>query len=253
MEECMPRNKKNKSRKPSINQQQLSQSADQEQVKDSLKWKKIEIQFKTKSQEQLWTLIDKNQLTFISGPAGTGKTYLSIVKAIKLLSAENSPYKKIIIVKPVVEADEKLGALPGTMEEKLEPYIYSYTYLFEKLLGQRKMQKLIDQGVVKIMALAYLRGVNIEDSVLLFDEAQNCTKRQMKTILTRIGDNCKYIISGDLEQRDRQLNKNEEDGLTFAMKKLKNIDDIGIFEFHENDIVRNPIINSILKKFNGDV
>lgn len=243
--------RKNRNNQPQLNNQPINQEQENTQT---LKWRKIEVKFKTKSQEQLWQILEKNEITFVSGPAGTGKTYLSILKAIDLLSKDNSPYKKIIIIKPVVESDEKLGALPGTLEEKLDPYIYSYTYLFEKVLGPRKMEKLLDNGTIKMMALAYLRGINIDDSIVIFDEAQNCTGKQMRTLLTRIGENSKYFILGDIEQSDRFADKNvKESGLAIALDKLKGIDRIEIFSFSSEDIVRNKIISKILEKLNGSI
>ena len=245
--------KKNKRNEKPQQPKQTNQITEQENVQ-TLKWRKVQVKFRTKSQEQLWQALDKNEITFVSGPAGTGKTYISIIKSIELLSKENSPYKKIIIIKPVVEADEKLGALPGTLEEKLDPYIYSYTYLFEKILGSRKMEKLLETGIVKIMALAYLRGINIDNSIVIFDEAQNCTGKQMRTLLTRIGENTKYFVLGDIEQSDRFSDKNvKESGLAIALDKLKGIDNIETFAFNAEDIVRNKIIGKILEKLNGSI
>lgn len=219
----------------------------EEQESHPLKWRKIDVKFRTESQEELWKILEKNEITLVTGPAGTGKTYISIMKAIQLLSRDETPYKKIVIIKPAIEADEKLGSLPGTMEEKLDPYLYSYTYLFEKVLGPRKMKKLLDQGIVKIMALTYLRGVNIDDSIVLMDEAQNMSKKSIKTLLTRIGENSKYFILGDVEQSDR-FSKLGEMGIYHAMKKLEGVDRIGTFSFKPEDIVRNPIIKKILER-----
>lgn len=212
--------------------------------------KRPKIQFRTEAQEKLWNLIDKHEIVLISGPAGTGKSHISVAKSIELLATKK--FKQIIIVKPVVEADEKLGALPGDIEEKLAPYTFPTYYIFEKILGGRKLQALLDNDYMKAMALAYLRGVNIDNSILLFEEAQNCTPRQMKTLLTRIGDDSKFIVSGDLEQSDRY--KHEKDtGLYLAIDRLKSLEEIGTFEFKETDIVRNPLIGKILKKLNGFV
>lgn len=210
------------------------------------------IEFKTENQEKFWNLIGEKEMIFCSGPAGTGKSFLSLAKALQIFSKERKKYRKIIIVKPAVEADEKLGYLPGSMEEKLEPYIYSTKYILEKLLGKPKIDNLFSKGKIEIMALAFMRGINIDNSILIFEEAQNCTPRQMKTLLTRIGENSKFIISGDHEQSDRYKDM-KESGLYFAMNKLKNIPEIGVFEFEPTDIVRNPLVGKILEKFNGDV
>lgn len=210
------------------------------------------IQFKTKNQEKFWNLIDDKEITFCSGPAGTGKSFISLAKALQIFSKERKKYRKIIIVKPAVEADEKLGYLPGSMEEKLQPYIYSTKYVLEKILGKPKIDNLFSKGKIEMMALAFMRGINIDNSILIFEEAQNCTPRQMKTLLTRIGENSKFIISGDHEQSDRYKDM-KESGLYFAMNKLKDVPEIGVFEFEPSDIVRNPLVGKILEKFNGDV
>jgi len=212
---------------------------------------KIKVKFRTESQQEFWNQIDKNEIALCSGPAGTGKSFISITKAIDLLLSENNKYEKIIIIKPVVEADEKLGFLPGDLEEKLAPYTYSTLYIFEKLIGKGKVQQMIENGYIEMMALAYLRGVNVDNAILVFEEAQNCTRRQMKTMLTRIGENAKFIVSGDLEQNDRYADE-KDTGLYVAMQKLKNIKNIGIFEFKTEDIIRNPLIGIILEKLNGD-
>jgi len=220
---------------------------------EDIKFKNLsDIKFRTENQKKYWDLIGEKEVTLCAGPAGTGKSFISLAKALEIFSKERKKYKKIIIVKPAVEADEKLGYLPGSMEEKLEPYIYSTKYVLEKILGKAKINNLFLKGKIEIMALAYMRGINIDNAILILEEAQNCTPRQMKTILTRIGEDSKFIISGDHEQSDRYRNT-KESGLYFAMEKLKDIPEIGIFEFEPEDIVRNPIVGKILEKFNGDV
>jgi phosphate starvation-inducible PhoH-like protein len=144
-----------------------------------------------------------------------------------------------------------MGFLPGTVEEKMAPYTYSSIYLFKKILGEQKVDRMIQRGHIEIMALAFLRGVNIDNSILICEEAQNLTKKTAKTLLTRIGENAKFILNGDLSQSDRVKNQ-KESGLFFAMDKLKDIPQIGIFEFKDEDIVRNPVIGVILQRFNGD-
>ena len=226
---------------------------DDEDASQENKFKNLSsIQFKTENQQKYWNLIGDKEMTFCSGPAGTGKSFISLAKALQIFSKERKKYRKIIIVKPAVEADEKLGYLPGSMEEKLEPYIYSTKYVLEKILGKAKIDNLFSKGKIEIMALAFMRGINIDNAILIFEEAQNCTPRQMKTLLTRIGEDSKFIISGDHEQSDRYKDT-KESGLYFAMDKLKNVPEIGVFEFESADIVRNPLVGKILEKFNGDV
>lgn len=211
------------------------------------------LEFRTEAQEKYWKLIGDKEIILCSGPAGTGKSYISLARALQIFSKERKKYKKIIVVKPAVEADEKLGYLPGSIEEKLEPYVFSSKYLLYKILNRGKVDNLFDKGKIEIMALAYCRGITIDNAIVVIEEAQNMTIKQTKTILTRIGENSKFIISGDLQQQDRLLKNGERNGLKFSIDELKDIPEIGIFEFDESDIVRNPVISKILKKFNGTV
>lgn len=212
-----------------------------------------DIEFRTETQKKFWDLISEKEITLCSGPAGTGKSYISLARALQIFSKERKKYKKIIVVKPVVEADEKLGYLPGSIEEKLEPYIFSTKYILEKILGKPKVDNLFSKNKLEVMALAYMRGINIDNAIVVCEEAQNMTPRQMKTLLTRIGENSKFIISGDLQQQDRILKNGEKNGLQVAIDKLEKLTEIGTIEFNEDDIVRNPIIGKILKEFNGDI
>ncbi len=168
--------------------------------------------------------------------------------AVDLLVDPETPYEKIIIVRPAVEAEEKLGSLPGNVEEKLDPYIFPSYYLLNKIVGKDIREKLKEIEAIEVFALAYMRGMNIDNSILIFEEAQNSTPSQMKLLLTRIGFNSKFFISGDLEQFDRHKDKTQT-GLWDALKKFNDVNDIGVFEFNPEDIVRNPLISSILKKY----
>jgi len=165
-----------------------------------------------------------------------------------LLIDKNNSYEKIIIVRPAVEAEEKLGSLPGGLEEKLDPYIFPSYYLLNKIIGKESREKLKEAEIIEVFALAYMRGMNIDNSILIFEEAQNASPNQMKLLLTRIGFNSKFFISGDIEQTDRYKNK-EHSGLYDALHRFKNIDDFGTFEFNDKDIVRNPLIGKILQKY----
>jgi phosphate starvation-inducible PhoH-like protein len=151
-------------------------------------------------------------------------------------------------VRPAVEAEEKLGSLPGNVEEKLDPYIFPSYYLLNKIVGKDIREKLKEIEAIEVFALAYMRGMNIDNSILIFEEAQNSTPSQMKLLLTRIGFNSKFFISGDLEQFDRHKDKTQT-GLWDALKKFNDVNDIGVFEFNSEDIVRNPLISRILKKY----
>jgi phosphate starvation-inducible PhoH-like protein len=169
-------------------------------------------------------------------------------RAVDLLHDDSNKYEKIIIVRPAVEAEEKLGSLPGGLEEKLDPYIYPSYYLLNKIIGKEARETLKDQGYIEVAALAYMRGWNVDNTILVFEEAQNATPSQIKLLLTRIGFNSKFFISGDLEQSDKYRDKTKS-GLYDAKKRLSDVKGIGIFEFGNEDIVRNPIISEILNRY----
>lgn len=210
--------------------------------------KKKRNKFLTSNQKEYYEILKSNQITICSGPAGVGKSYIAMKAAVDLLIDKNNSYEKIIIVRPAVEAEEKLGSLPGGLEEKLDPYIFPSYYLLNKIIGKDSREKLKEAEVVEVFALAYMRGMNIDNSILIFEEAQNASPNQMKLLLTRIGFNSKFFISGDIEQTDRYKHK-EQSGLYDALQKFKDIDDVGTFEFNDKDIVRNPLIGKILQKY----
>jgi phosphate starvation-inducible PhoH-like protein len=209
---------------------------------------KTKEKFLSESQRKYYNILKSKEITICSGPAGVGKSYIAMKAAVDLLVDPTTPYDKIIIVRPAVEAEEKLGALPGNVEEKLDPYIFPSYYLLNKIIGKDKREKLKDIEAIEVFALAYMRGMNIDNSILIFEEAQNCSPKQMKLLLTRIGFNSKFFISGDLEQTDRYKDKRHS-GLWDAVEKFTNLEEVGIFNFLDSDIVRNPIIGKILEKY----
>jgi phosphate starvation-inducible PhoH-like protein len=211
---------------------------------------KTKNKFLSQGQEEYYDKLVNNQITICSGPAGVGKSYIAMKCAVDLLQDSRTPYEKIIIVRPAVEAEEKLGSLPGNLEEKLDPYIFPSYYLLNKIIGKETREKLKSIEVIEVFALAYMRGMNIDNSILIFEEAQNSSPGQMKLLLTRIGFNSKFFISGDVEQTDRYKNK-EHSGLFDAIEKFKDVPDIGVHKFGDDDIVRNPLISKILKKYDN--
>ena len=213
--------------------------------------KKTKSKFLTENQKIYSDILLNNQITICSGPAGVGKSYIAMKTAVDLLLDEGNGYDKIIIVRPAVEAEEKLGALPGNVEEKLDPYIFPSYYLLNKIIGKESREKLKDAEVIEVFALAYMRGMTIDNSILIFEESQNATPKQMKLLLTRIGSNTKFFISGDIEQTDRYKYK-KHSGLYDAITRFNNIPGIGVFEFGDKDGVRNPIITKILQRYDED-
>ena len=177
-----------------------------------------------------------------------GKSYITIARAIELLQNKTNPYDKIIISKPAVEAGEKHGFLPGDMKEKMEPYVASSIDIIDKIIGKPNRIKLVQLELIMVEPLAFIRGKSIDNAILIMEEAQNMSPEQVKTLLTRIGEHSKFIISGDLDQSDRFKNV-KQSGLYDAMKRHRNIDEIGFFQFDNNDIVRNPIICKILNNY----
>jgi len=210
--------------------------------------RKTKEKFLSQSQKVYYDKLNNGEIVICSGPAGVGKSYIAMKAAVDLLSDPTNNYEKIIIVRPAVEAEEKLGALPGNVEEKLDPYIFPSYYLLNKIIGKEVREKLKEIEVIEVFALAYMRGMNIDNSILIFEEAQNSTPNQMKLLLTRIGFNSKFFISGDLEQTDRYKDK-KQSGLWDAIHRFQNMDNILTHVFGDEDVVRNPLITKILKKY----
>ena len=235
-----PSTQKENDNKPTLSKKEL--------ISEIVK-KKTKEKFLTVNQKKYYDTLISSEITVCSGPAGVGKSYITMKAAIDLISDPETPYEKIIIVRPAVEAEEKLGSLPGNVEEKLDPYIFPSYYLLNKIIGKETREQLKDYGIIEVFALAFMRGMNIDNSILIFEEGQNSTPSQMKLLLTRIGFNSKFFISGDVEQSDKFKNKTHS-GLWDALEKFRNDNDISVFEFTDDkDIIRNKLISKILKKY----
>lgn len=206
---------------------------------------------KNAKQKEFANLITEKEIVIASGPAGVGKSYVAIARAIELLNNKTNPYKRIIISKPAIEADENHGFLPGDLKEKMAPHVASSIDIIDKIVGAGTRLKLVEQGLVQVEALAFIRGKTIDNAILIMEEGQNMSPNQVKTLLTRIGSNSKFILSGDLDQSDR-FRDIRGSGLWDVITRHKNIPEIGFFEFTNEDIVRNPIISKILNNYKRD-
>lgn len=215
---------------------------------ETIQPKKIKIKCKNERQKEFIRMIDDYEIVLCGGPAGCGKSYLSLAKALDFVLTPNNGYSVLYIITPAVSVEEDLGSLPGDLSAKLDPFLFSSYYLIDKLIGKESRLKMISDGLIQPLALSFLRGVNIDNAILIFEESQNSSIKQMKTLLTRIGQNSKFIISGDLNQVDRFKNISDS-GLLDAMSRFNDFSKIGKFDFLEGDSVRNVIINDILKYY----
>ncbi len=201
---------------------------------------------KTLGQKNYIEKIAKNTVVFGIGPAGTGKTYLAVAMAVKAFKAQE--VSRIILTRPAVEAGEKLGFLPGDLQTKVDPYLRPlYDALFD-MFGAETFAKHMEKGSIEVAPLAYMRGRTLDDSFIILDEAQNTTPEQMKMFLTRLGQNSKAVVTGDVTQID--LPEQKRSGLVEAAKVLKRVEDISIVHFSERDVVRNKIVQQIIKAYN---
>ena len=200
---------------------------------------------KTLGQKKYIEAIRKNTVTLGVGPAGTGKTYLAVAMAVTAFRAKE--VNRIILTRPAVEAGEKLGFLPGDLQQKVDPYLRPlYDALFD-MLGAESFQKQLERGNIEVAPLAYMRGRTLDDSFIILDEAQNTSVEQMKMFLTRLGFNSKMVVTGDITQID--LPDGRRSGLVDAVKILKDVDDIQIVRFNERDVVRHKLVQDIIKAY----
>ncbi len=200
-----------------------------------------------KNQYRYLKNIMDHDINFGIGPSGTGKTYLAVACAVAAL--ESGSVQRIVLVRPAVEAGEKLGFLPGDLAEKVNPYLRPiYDALYE-MLGNQKLMKLIESGIIEVAPLAFMRGRNLNDSFIILDESQNTTKEQMKMFLTRIGFGSQAVITGDITQID--LPSHTESGLRHIIEVLKDIDDISFTFFQAADVVRHPLVQKIVEAYDN--
>jgi len=201
---------------------------------------------KTYRQSELVKQIENNDITFAIGPAGTGKTFLAVAMAVNAFKSND--VDKIVLTRPAVEAGESLGFLPGDLKEKVDPYLMPLYDSLRLLLGDEQANKLQEKGSIEVIPLAYMRGRTLSRSFIILDEAQNTTDKQMLMFLTRLGDNSKIVVTGDVTQIDLKIPA-KQSGLVLAREKLKNINDIGFVEFDNEDVVRHPLVEKIVKAY----
>lgn len=200
---------------------------------------------KTFGQKQYVDLIRSKMITFGVGPAGTGKTYLAMALAIKAFKAQQ--VQRIILTRPAIEAGEKLGFLPGDLQQKIDPYLRPLYDALYNIMGSESFNLNHEKGLIEVAPLAYMRGRTLDNAFIILDEAQNTTRAQMKMFLTRIGFGSKVIITGDLTQKD--LEHGQVSGLEVALKVLRKIDDIGFCYLSSLDVVRHPLVQKIVKAY----
>ena len=226
-----------------VNGKQTKIDAEKEVLVYSVSGKPIKS--RSNNQQMLVDAFNKNDMVFAVGPAGTGKTYLSIALAVKSLKAKE--VKKIILSRPAVEAGEKLGFLPGDMKEKIDPYLQPLYDSLEDMIPAVKLQDMVDKHIIQIAPLAFMRGRTLNDAIIILDEAQNTSTAQIRMFLTRLGMNSKMIITGDLTQID--LSYNQKSGLKEAIEILSGTEGIAVVKLDQKDIVRHKLVTRIVTAY----
>jgi phosphate starvation-inducible PhoH-like protein len=205
----------------------------------------VKIKARTVNQKKLVDSIQKNDMVFAIGPAGTGKTYTAVALAVKALKAKE--VKRIVLTRPAVEAGENLGFLPGDLKEKLDPYLMPLYDALRDMIPPERLAEMIQYGVIEIAPLAFMRGRTLDKAFVILDEAQNTTIMQMKMFLTRMGMTAKFVITGDMSQVD--LPGKQRSGLAYATSILRDVEGIGIIEMGQSDIIRHKLIAKIITAF----
>jgi phosphate starvation-inducible PhoH-like protein len=208
------------------------------------------IKMKNDKQKELIKKIHENEIIFIAGPAGTGKTFIALKAAIEvLINEKNDEVNQILITKPIVEAGESIGFLPGKVDEKIDPYMHSFESNFKKLIGGTVTKALFENDIVKSVPLAYMRGATFHKSIAILDEAQNTTVTGLKLFLSRKGEGSKLIVIGDIDQTDLKLRSGENNALQDAFARFQGINKLAFMEFTEDDIVRSSILIELMKRY----
>jgi len=203
------------------------------------------IRARTVNQKKLVDSIEKHDMVFAVGPAGTGKTYTAVALAVKALKAKE--VRRIVLTRPAVEAGENLGFLPGDLKEKLDPYLMPLYDALREMIPAEKLAEMLEHGVIEIAPLAFMRGRTLDKAFVILDEGQNTTTMQMKMFLTRMGTTAKFIITGDMSQID--LPSRQKSGLSFALDTLKEVKEIGIIRLGQSDVVRNKLVTKIIEAY----
>ena len=206
------------------------------------------VQPRSVNQRKYVEAIEQNDMTFGVGPAGTGKTYLAVAMAVAAINSKR--VTRIVLVRPAVEAGEKLGFLPGDFREKVDPYLRPLYDALEDLLDGAVVAKYLERGTIEVAPLAYMRGRTLSDAFVILDEAQNATGEQLKMFLTRLGAGSKMVVNGDVTQID--LPRGATSGLRDAARRLRDVDDIGVVELTETDVVRHPLVAKIIRAYASD-
>lgn len=203
------------------------------------------VRARTDNQQKFVGIVKENDMVFALGPSGTGKTYTAVALAVKAL--KNKEVRKIILTRPAVEAGENLGFLPGDLKEKLDPYLQPLFDALRDMIPPEKLKYYMENGIIQIAPLAYMRGRTLDNAWVILDEAQNATRNQMKMFLTRMGQSAKFVITGDMSQID--LPKNQQSGLLEAYSILKNVKGIGMIEFDKADVIRHKLVKKVLEAY----